>query len=788
MNYLEYVKDNTIIICNNDKKKAILKSLSDTKKFLNVVFYTEKEFIRNYLFKVKDEALEYITSKYNLNIDVSKMYLGNIYYVCENINYNNKKLDKLVSIKKDLIDNGFIIYNNLFKSYIKNFNILVLKDLYIDEYILNIYREVNAQIIEPKKIYEIKECYLFDSITEEVRYVFKKISELIKKGIDINNIKVCNLDDTYNNLINRFSEFYGIVVNVKNNNTLYGNIIGKKFLDNLNLGLEKDIESIKNYDKDIVNKIINVVNKYNYVDEYNIKKYLMYEFKNTKIENFNYKNYIDIVDITYPFCDNDYVFLMNFNMGSIPKYVKDEDYITDNIKDKVNMFKTDYINKEIKINTINIIKSIKNLTITYKLKGEVECYPSSLISELDLNVINTTNDIYESFSEKDDLIIYASYLDLYNKYGDLNNNLFAFYNTYNDIGYGTYDNKFSGLDTNSLKEYLSKGINLSYSSLSNYNKCAFRYYIENILKFSKYEDTFEAYLGSLFHYVLEKCFNNSDLNVEDVIKEFLVNNEKCLNSKEEYFIEKCESQINFVLNVLNERKMYTSLDKNLVEKYISIKIDEDNNVNLVGIVDKILYKEYDDKTIVSIIDYKTGDVLTDLTYLDYGIGLQLPLYLYLVKKSNLFNNPRFAGFYINYIINSNNNSLKNKTLEEKMRDNLKLVGYSNDDTKILCEFDNNYFSSELVMGLKTKSDGSFYKSSKVLSDSEIDDIILEVHKVVSNNAKDILNGIFTINPKKIGYSDDYGCKYCKFRDLCFKKENDYVIIEKRGESSNAEVD
>ena len=29
--------------------------------------------------------------------------------------------------------------------------------------------------------------------------------------------------------------------------------------------------------------------------------------------------------------------------------------------------------------------------------------------------------------------------------------------------------------------------------------------------------------------------------------------------------------------------------------------------------------------------------------------------------------------------------------------------------------------------------------------------------------------------EKIGYENDYGCKYCKFKDLCFKKEKEYVI-------------
>ena len=38
-------------------------------------------------------------------------------------------------------------------------------------------------------------------------------------------------------------------------------------------------------------------------------------------------------------------------------------------------------------------------------------------------------------------------------------------------------------------------------------------------------------------------------------------------------------------------------------------------------------------------------------------------------------------------------------------------------------FDKSYENSNLVKGLKVKQDGSFYKSSKVLNDNEINKII-----------------------------------------------------------------
>ena len=43
--------------------------------------------------------------------------------------------------------------------------------------------------------------------------------------------------------------------------------------------------------------------------------------------------------------------------------------------------------------------------------------------------------------------------------------------------------------------------------------------------------------------------------------------------------------------------------------------------------------------------------------------------------------------------------------------------------------------------------------------------------------KDIYNGDFTINPKRID-NDLIGCNYCEFKDICFRREEDIVDIEK----------
>ena len=61
-----------------------------------------------------------------------------------------------------------------------------------------------------------------------------------------------------------------------------------------------------------------------------------------------------------------------------------------------------------------------------------------------------------------------------------------------------------------------------------------------------------------------------------------------------------------------------------------------------------MYKKDNDKTIVSLIDYKTGNADINLKYKDYGLNMQLPIYIYLINHSKL-KNIKIAGFYLQKI-------------------------------------------------------------------------------------------------------------------------------------------
>lgn len=762
MNFLNK-DDNNIIICKPSVKEYLLKKLEKENEFFNIKFMDFNEIKEHLYFSYDYKAIKYLTNKYNYKYDIAKMYIDNIYYVSDKT-YKSKKLNKLVLLKNELDENKLLIYDGVFKTYIKDKKIYIYGYDYLNDLEEKMVSELKLLTNVVNIIKEYKEftpdVYEFSKIPDEVEFVAFKISELLEKGVNINNIKLCNVSSDYNIYIERIFNLYKIPVVLNNKTNLYATRIGKFFLENLNKDINVTISLLDSFkEKDIVDKIINICNKYIMEDDYTlIKDLLEYDLKHTYIDNNLYKNYVELINIDDIISDLDYVFLMNFNEGEIPKTKKDEDYITDNIKTEVNLRKTVEINTLEKIYTLKNIKSIKNLIITYKINFQNKvCFKSNLLEELNYNLkeFSNENTTYSLLSSKiklnekiDDLI----------KYNKKSKELDLLYNSFNDNMYNSYDNKFTGIDKNDFYSYINNKKTLSYSSLSNYNECAFKFLMANVLNLNPYEETFLTIVGNMYHHILEIGLLN-EIDVDKEIKNFL--KDKSFSNKEKFFLDKLTEDLKFTLEEIRKQAKNISLDNYLFEK--EIKIEKGNNLSITfkGFVDKIIYKEEQGKKIAVLIDYKTGNTDIDLGYIKYGIKLQLPVYLYLVNEE--LKDVSFAGFYLQKLINKDNKDLK-------------LEGYSNSNVHILSMFDKSYENSNLVKGLKVKQDGSFYKSSKVLNDNEINKIIELTNESINNSIKNIEDAKFSINPKK---SDDFNsCVYCPFNDLCFKTNNDYIEIEK----------
>lgn len=775
----EYLKDNNLIICPNTLKRKIVNEINSNNKIVSFRIMNLIEFKKNYFFDYDKKAIYYLMKKLNLKYEIVLEYIEACYYI-ENKKYNSTKLNQLLDIKNDLINNNLLIFDDNFKYYLSNTNIIILGYGELDDFYLNIFENYNyssINILNDKRKHTVFE---FDDIDEELIYVAFDIKSKLDTGININDIKLINPSSEYIEPLKRIFKLAKLPINIENRVSIYNLPVGNKILELIsnNISFLEIIEQLRDkVDTSIFNQIISIFNEYielsvNTNELYNL---IEYDLKHTFISNEAITNSINTISIE-EINDTDYVYLLGFNKENYPIIHKDEELLTDNMKQELNLFTSNDLN----INSINKLKNNLNqqcnMFISYKLKTAFESYnPSLIIQEEGYEVIKNPRTIY-NFSNDLNKIILAKNYDNYYKYGIHNDEMDILRFNYPDIEYRKYNNQFTGIDQRELLDYLKQPFTVSYSTIDEYYRCSFRYYISNILKIKQENiDDFYQNIGNIFHYVLSKCFSD-DFDFDQTWNEEASKYEFTLAKL--ILLDKLKTELKYDIQIIKKHLSYTTFDSYLYEKRFSLPIINNYNipVNFVGVVDKICYLKNDNHTLVSIVDYKTGHLPSNLNNIIYGIGMQLPIYLYFVKRSALFPNLEIVGFYLQKIINKEMKVVKDKTLDELKENALKLVGYSTDKEDLLEKYDMTYQDSAMISGLKKKKEG-FYAYSKVLNDKQINKIDEIVDKNINKAVNSILNGEFLINPKKID-KDNIGCEFCSYRDICYKKEEDTVELEK----------
>ena len=778
---LDLIKDKILII-KDESKNSIVKLLSKSEKIINTKIITLGELVKKYYFDCDNRSVVFVSNKYKVIPSIAKIYLDNLVYVKD---IDDKKVQLLNKIKKDLEDQNLLIKNSLFKKFLSGKDVALYDLNEIDNFTKKILDDIgkksnitwiNDSVRETKK-----NLYEAFNKEEEISFVASQICDLIKNKIDINNIKLANVKDDYIYTIKKVFSKYNIPINIDLNESTNGSIIVNKFKELYSNDINETIQKLEEYikcdrDRVLLNKIIDIVNSYYFCDNYlDVKDFIIEDVSKIKIDGEIYENAVEVIDFeSYISNDEEYIFLINYNLNSIPVINKDEDFLSDDIKIKLGL-NPSYVKNSLNAKLIQRkIASTKNLTVTYsKYDLQKELYISSSYDESLFNKKNIEYD-YTKSNEYNKLEL-IKYLDEYRKYGIKSSPLNQLYKHY-EIEYMSYDNRFKINDKRMFNKYLKDNLSLSYTSLNDYNLCSFRYYLDYMMNINIFEDTFASMIGSVFHKVLSMCYDD-DFNLDIIYEKEIENASYPLKPSEKYFVRKLKEELRFIVDTIKTQDEYTSLKNHDLEKRIEIQITK--NVEFKGFIDKVLY----DSDTAMIIDYKTGNPSIDLNNLPYGIDIQLPIYVYLAK--NAFKDIQIGGFYLQKILSST-------TDLDKKRDELKLQGYSNSDINILKKVDNSYENSHLIKSLKMTANG-FYSYSKILSNKQIDEMCSMVDDVIRTTSDNILSGNYEINPKEID-GDLIGCKYCKYKDICYRKNEDIVKLDKQkysdflGGDVNAELD
>lgn len=787
---IENIKENSIVIVQDNYKTEFIRKFRKSKNLYDVKIIGLNEFKKKFYFDYTKETIFYVHKKYGVIKEIAEIYLENLYYLCED---NSKKMKYLKDLKTDLIERKLLKFDEPFKNFLRGKTIVLYDLKHVDKFYTKMFNEISLYAIiehvDETKEKTKKPLYKFQNKESEIAFVAEKIIELLKKGIPIDKIKIANINDNYKFALEDTFKSFHIPLELDSSESIASTIVVKTFKESFCESIETSLENIKpliksQKDKKIYKYIIDVINDYVWCkDHLEVRDFIFDDLDKKKMPKCHLNHAVRAIDfITDVIYDDEYVFLINFNQGVIPHNYKDENYLNDNLRNKIGISDSVDLNKNALLKIQERIACTKNLIVTYSIRdlgGDLyisNAFKEDLLSECDANKTYSCSDVFNKrilVKEKDEN----------RKYGTITEDLKMLSKHYEDEPYLNYDNTFKGLDKNKLNAHLQNKLTLSYSSMNSYYHCSFKYYLDNILKIDKFEDTFEIVVGNIYHEVLSNAFKKN-FDFEISWNHAIEHTEFPFGSKERFFLSILKDELIRVIEEIKRQNEYTKLDKALYEQKISIPL-KDGRVEFKGFVDKIMYGEFGEEKIVSIVDYKTGNPELSLDNAIYGLDMQLPIYAYLIQQFDELKDAKIGGFYLQKILNN----IKDP---DKKHESLKLQGYSNSSTEILNFVDETYNDSKIIKSLRTGSNG-FYAYSKVLSTAEIDRLTDIVKEKITNAADRILDAEFMIDPKEI---DDklVGCKFCKYKDICYMNNKNIKKLKKiskkdfLGGDKNAELD
>ena len=768
-----------ILITTRFEKEKLLKKYSLEKKIEQIKIYTIEEIESLYYGTLHPLSLYETVKEFKLQPSIAKLMLSYIHDIDNS--FSNDKTKKIIEIKNHLLEKGYIEKSNIFKNFFQNkkiifYHITLNKK---QEKIKEILEQNNEVLIEEEKIEKKPlKIYGFYKIEEEVLFVASTITKLIQNNIDINHIKILLSSNDYDAIIFRiFSIFHIPFYNSQENLSNYP--LSQKFLKCLEKEtLKEALETIKNHhikEQKIYDSIINITNPYIDMDDDISKEVIAYQIKNKKISLQKYTNIVSFVSLDDVIDEEDILFIMGVNQGYFPKIYTDDEFLSDEEKNFFHMDTSKDKNKQEKVKVLKKIYNTKNLYLSYKLVSDVNYLKSSVIEEENMEEIKEE---YHYTNYDYNMYLRSKALDYYIKYHEKTNNFEQLFSLKNE-DYLSYDNSYHVIDYQEYQEYMKHYIRLSYSTLTTFFKCSFRFYMSKILKIYDDKTSSSLQVGNIVHNVLCRVLKENRKDFENIIDEEIEKVVPENTSKIKFYKNKWKKEITLLIHIILKQNENTEFQNTYLEELFEIPFKRDMLMILEGKIDKVMTYKRENNLYTLIVDYKTGTIDTDFNPVYYGLNMQLLIYYYLLLKTK--DNVHLAGLYYQNIMKNLMNRVDDKTYDELLLESYKLEGYTREDLILLPKLVKDLDYS-FIKGLKVKKDGSFYSTSKVLNENKIEKLVDMTENHLKNAFEKIEKASFDIHPIQIGNEkkeEATGCKYCPYMDICYKRSKDFKHVKKQ---------
>jgi ATP-dependent helicase/nuclease subunit B len=207
---------------------------------------------------------------------------------------------------------------------------------------------------------------------------------------------------------------------------------------------------------------------------------------------------------------------------------------------------------------------------------------------------------------------------------------------------------------------------------------------------------------------------------------------------------------------------------------LKVMLDTENQIRLLGRIDRLDVCEESPKIYVKVIDYKSGNTRFDLVRIYQGLSLQLAVYMSAGMELCRKNHPDqtvLPGGILYYHIDDpvleepESGELSEAEAEHAILAALRPDGLVNREEEIYRAFDENFEKKSEVIPVELKKGGELYEShSHVASTQEFEVIETYVKNCIRQQGKDIYDGKISVNPYKEG--NECSCNYCPYASVC----------------------
>ena len=344
----------------------------------------------------------------------------------------------------------------------------------------------------------------------------------------------------------------------------------------------------------------------------------------------------------------------------------------------------------------------------------------------------------------------------------------------------------------SLKFLCGEKLTLSPSRIERYSSCNFSYFMRYGLGIKTPQKKPFDYpdIGNFVHYILENAlreifeFGNGAANIDDsqldriisrlcsdYICEVLGGTEDKPARFKYIFGRLCRGVRLIVKNSIDEleRSLFSPISFENAGAYYTLNVDG-RQVKIGGRPDRIDAYSHDGALYLRVIDYKTGAKKFNLSDIQYGLNMQMLIYLFAGVKSAEARGAKPAGIlyvparepFISEIPSSDDPDARSSAICGE----LKRSGLVLDQPEIIDAMEREIDGNAKFIPIGFKKDGTPSAASQLATTEDFSNIYACTDKVLRRIIGQMQRGRVDINPYFTASGSKNACEYCDFRLAC----------------------